>query len=241
MAINKINYKFFNKKINNEEDSKILYSNIFDEKISFIKENKFHSFEYSGIKIIKTSNTNKAIKDLIYKDRYETYIKINDNYLKQSDVVIISSFTKVSDILSSRTNGNIHSYLKNKNCIKNNNMIEEFISRQLNEISSDINDVIEYDLSKCDLINYIDVKDDFVDENNISNILDILKTYDKKILIIFNDVDYLKYELVAKYFQHYNFLYFVNNNENNYESIDDIELYLIEYDYLNNEQNAELM
>ena len=232
MALNKINYGYFQKEKVTEVESQIIYANKFNETISLIKNNQSLSFDYVGFKLIKSVNTNKSIKDLIYKNHIESNIKINDVTLKQKDIIIISAFSRISDILSSRSSGNLHNFLKNKNLIETNYQIEEFIVSKINQYQNDLDNLIDLNLSKCDLINYIDAKDDFIDKTNIIQLLNVLKSYDKKLLVIFNDVDYLKFEQVTDLLPFYNFLYFVNGFEDSYKLIENYQDFLVEYDYL---------
>ena len=116
MKFNNINLKFFQKKLKNHDDNKIIYSNKFTETISFYKNNENHIFDYCGFSIIKSSNTNRDIKEMIYKNNIETGIRINDVTLKLKDIIIISPFTKISDILSSKSNNNLHNFYKENNC-----------------------------------------------------------------------------------------------------------------------------
>lgn len=230
MAINKINYKYFNFDNNNDiENQELLITRNNDDNITFFYKNISYFHEYSGIKIIKTQNTNKTIKDLIYKNSTESYIKINDIYLRHKDIIIISPFTKISDILNDKTNGNLHNYLKERNCFQSSANIEKEIIENIKKYEDKLEKIIDYDLSKCDIINFIDIKEDFIDENNIKDVLDILKSYDRKITIIFNDVDYLKYESIIDYFSFFNFLFFVNGFDDGYKKILNYEDYLIEF------------
>ena len=232
MALNKINYRYFTNKKVVEAEPQVIYANKFNETISLTKNNQNLSFDYVGFKLIKCVNTNKAIKDLLYKNHIESNIKINDVTLKQKDIIIVSAFSRISDILSSRTSGNLHTFLKNKNLIQTNYQIEEFIASKVNQYQNELDSLIDLNLSKCDLINYIDAKDDFIDQTNIIPLLNVLKTYDKKLLVIFNDVDYLKFEEVTDLLPYYNFIYFVNGFEETYKLIQNYQDFLVEYDYL---------
>ncbi len=232
MKVNRIDLNFFKKKEPIETHEKVIFSNEFQNKIAFIKNNLSYYYEFMGLKIIKCLNTNKTIKDLLFKNIYDTYIKINDTYLRQKDVIVISPFTKIKDILNSKINGNIHNYLKEKDLFNISKDIENFVTEKLNKCDISFKNVIEYDLSKCDLINYVDVKEEFVSSENIIDILKILKTYDKKLLIIFNDIDYLDFDKIIEFLPFYNFLYFVNSLDDNYKQIENYEEFLIEYDYL---------
>ena len=50
--------------------------------------------------------------------------------------------------------------------------------------------------------------------------------------MIFNDVDYLKFEEVTVLLPYYNFIYFVNGFEETYKLIQNYQDFLVEYDYL---------
>ena len=232
MIINKINFSYLKNKEVIEDEEKIIFANNIQNKIALIKNDLSFYYEFSGFKLIKCINTNKAIKELLFKNNVESFIKINDSYLKQKDILIISPFTKIKDILNSKTNGNIHNFLKEKNLMNTNKSIEDFILEKLSQCDEEVKNVIDYDLSKCDLINYIDIKDEFVSSENIFDILNILKTYDRKYLVIFNDIDYLKYERIVEFLPFFNFLYFVNSIDEDYKKLENYEEFLIEYDYL---------
>ncbi len=232
MIINKINFSYLKNKEVIEDEEKIIFANNIQNKIALIKNDLSFYYEFSGFKLIKCINTNKAIKELLFKNNVESFIKINDSYLKQKDILIISPFTKIKDILNSKTNGNIHNFLKEKNLMNTNKSIEDFILEKLSQCDEEVKNVIDYDLSKCDLINYIDIKDEFVSSENIFDILNILKTYDRKYLVIFNDIDYLKYERIVGFLPFFNFLYFVNSIDEDYKKLENYEEFLIEYDYL---------
>ena len=71
MALNKINYRYFTNKKMVEVEPRVIYANKFNETISLTKNNQSLSFDYVGFKLIKCVNTNKAIKDLLYKNHIE--------------------------------------------------------------------------------------------------------------------------------------------------------------------------
>lgn len=228
---NIINYQYFKtKKEKQEKETNVIFSLMSDDQICFMKNEKSLYYEYSGFKLIKCLNTNRVIKNLLFKDDIYSNIKINDLFIKQKDIIIISPFTRINDILSAKNNGNLHTWLKQKQLISINNEIENFIVSKLKIYDENISNVTEYNFSKCDLINYLDIKEDFIDETNIKEVLDIIKTYDKKYLVIFNDVNYLSYESFIEYFQFFNFLCFVNTFDEEYKLIDNYEDYLVEYD-----------
>ncbi|MDE5617322.1 MAG: hypothetical protein K2I36_00520, partial [Ureaplasma sp.] len=173
---NKINLNFLNNyQIKEESNEKIIISSqkYIDNFMSFIFVNANSvQFDYFGFKIIKTNNTNISIRNLIYKDNIFTNIKINDMFIKQKDIIIISPFTRINEIISSKSNGNLHQFLKENDIFKTNCLIEEFINKQLINLPNNAKNIINHNYSKCDLINYFEVKDDFIDEKNIIDVLE---------------------------------------------------------------------
>ncbi|WP_022935207.1 hypothetical protein ACJA28_00335 [Mesomycoplasma moatsii] len=230
--VNTINYDYFKKKEKEEIKSNVIYAFNINDQIALIKNSQSFYYEYSGFKIIKCLNTNKAIKEMLYKDNIYSNIKMNDTFLKQKDIILISPFTKISDILSSRINANLHNWLKQNELMNINIELENFVSSKLQKFENDLEQIVDYDFSKCDLIHFLNIKDEFISESNIEKIFNILKTFDKKFLIIFNDINYLSYESLSKYFQFFNFLYFVNSIDEDYKIIQDFDDYLIEFDIL---------
>ena len=102
MSMNKINLSYLKSKITIEEEQKIIFTNKIQNKIALIKNELSFYYEFYGFKLIKCVNTNKTIKELLFKNNVETHIKINDLFLKQKDVIIISPFTKIKDILNAK-------------------------------------------------------------------------------------------------------------------------------------------
>ncbi len=231
--MNKINLAYFNEKEYDEIKEKKKINNSKKDTIQLKYFESYFDFDYSGVKIIKNYNTNKFIRNLINDDEnVNSNIAINDFYIKNKDIIIISPFTKIKDILSSRVNGNIHNYLKNQTLLESNSNIEKIIVKEYQEFER-IFDLTDINLTKVDLINYIDIKDEFVGKNNIKQILNILNEQNNKKLIIFNDVDYLKIEELKLFLINFSFLFVVNNYENNYEFIENFEDFIIFSNYRN--------
>lgn len=225
--MNKINLSYFeDKEYKIIEEKRRIKNNPKDE-IKFHYLSNIFNFDYSGVKIIKNNNTNKFIRALINDEQnINSNILINDFHVKNKDIVIISPFTKIKDILSSKVNGNIHNHLKNEDILFSNSNIEKIIVEQYNGFES-IFDLTDINLSKADLINYIDIKDEFVNENNIKAILNILRNQINKKLIIFNDVDYLKIHELDQFMTNFNFLFVINSYEKSYENIENFEDFII--------------
>ncbi len=225
--MNKINLSYFVEKEYETIKEKIKINTQPKDMISFQYFNHLFGFDYGGVKIIKTHNTNKLIRSLINdEENINSNISINDFHIKNKDIIIISPFTKMKDILSSKMNGNIHNYLKNKTILDSNSNIEKIIVQEYQEFKS-IFDLTEINLTKVDLINYIDIKDEFVSSDNIRQIFNILNDQNNKKLIIFNDVDYLKMDELNVYLSNFNFLFVINNDEYSYENIENIENFIL--------------
>lgn len=225
--MNKINLSYFKDEEEKIiEEKKKIESNSSDS-ITFHYFDSYFDFEYSGVKIIKNHNTNKFIRNLLNDDENtNSNISINDFHVKNKDIIIISPFTKIKDILSARTNANMHNYLKNKDIMRSNSNIENSIINEYKEFE-EIFDLTDINLTKADLINYIEIKDEFVNSENIKQIFNILNDKNNKKLVIFNDVDYLKIEELKEFLINFNFLFIVNYYEDNYEDIENIEDYII--------------
>jgi len=233
--MNKINYDILiNKKTLIEIEKIELKTTLDFSNIEFIISNKFFNFDYLGLKIIKTNNTNKFIRNLLNDQNVNSNIKINNLSVKNKDTIIISPFTKVGDVLSSRSNGNLHNFMKDNKICESNSNIEKIVVENYNQFEA-ISSLTELNLTKADLINYIDINDEFVSSKNIKLIFDILKNQNKKIMIIFNDVDYFKINQCSKYLLHFNFLYIVNKEEFNFIDIINIEDYILDFSSKNSE------
>lgn len=225
--MNKINLSYFEEKKYEEIKEKRKIQNSHNDTIKFQYFDSLFNFDYSGIKIIKNNNTNKFIRGLINDDEnVNSNISVNDFYIKNKDIIIISPFTKMKDILSSRVNGNVHNYLKNKSLLDSNSNIEKTIVKEY-QVFDEIFDLTDINLTKVDIINYIDIKDEFVSENNIKQIFNILNDNNNKKLIIFNDVDYLKIYELEDFLVNFNFIFVVNGYDNTYEVIENFEEFVI--------------
>ncbi len=225
--MNKINFSYFNE---DELEVIIEKSKIktidYATTISFNYLDNYYNFDYLGVKIMKHVNTNKLIRLLLNDDEIDSNISINNYRIKNKDIIIISPFTKINDILSSRTNGNLHNFLKDEKVIDSNSIIEKSITDEFNKFTK-IEQLTELNLSKIDLINYVDINDNFVSEKNIKLILEILKNTTSKKLIIFNDVEYIKISELDQYISFFNFLYVINEYEEYYKNLIDYKYFLI--------------
>jgi len=225
--MNKINFSYFNE---DELEVIIEKSKIktidYATTISFNYFDNYYNFDYLGVKIMKHVNTNKLIRLLLNDNEIDSNISINNYRIKNKDIIIISPFTKINDILSSRTNGNLHNFLKDEKVIDSNSIIEKSITDEFNKFTK-IEQLTELNLSKVDLINYVDINDNFVSEKNIKLILEILKNTTSKKLIIFNDVEYIKISELDQYISFFNFLYVINEYEENYKNLIDYKYFLI--------------
>ena len=218
--MNKINFDILDNEIiikNNENNAIDHNKNIIEHKslVQFDIYNKSFIFEYYGIKIISTNNTNKFIRNIICGNLVNSNIKISGNYIRHSNIIVISLFSRISDILNSRVNGSIHNYLKDNINLGNvNKNINNLITKEYQEINS-IHKVTNLDFSKSDLINFIDVSNEYINEENFFSILEILKEINNKKTIIFNDIDFIKYNNCVGYIKWFNFIFVSNNSDIN--------------------------
>lgn len=227
--MNKINFEYFNEEKISEiiEKSKIKIPD-YNTIISFNYHENYYNFDYLGLKFIKHHNTNKLIRTLLFNEEniVNSNISINNIPIKNKDIIIISPFTKINDILSSKVNGNVHNFLKDEGIIETNSKIESTIVDQYNSFNK-IFELTDLNLAKVDLINYVDIKDSFISEDNIELIFEILKNNTSKKLIILNDVDYINIKKIEKYITNFNFLYIINENDDSYKNILNYENFLI--------------
>ncbi len=204
----------------NKNETKNNFKSDFNRNIMFHIFGNTFEFDYCGVKIIKTENTNKFIRAL-YNEEGKSLISMDNIRLRDNNIFIISPLTRINDLLNTKTSGAVAEYLRNDNC-EDNKRIENEISNIYVEKGEDLKAITEIDLTKATLLNFLDIKDEFVSENNIENILSILKTTTKK-LIIFNDVEYLPLGFCEKWLKYFDFLYIFNSFERNYERIKDWE------------------
>ncbi|MGL4951183.1 MAG: hypothetical protein ACRC4M_05150 [Mycoplasma sp.] len=186
--------------------------------IEFHILNNIFDFSFQGLKIIKTINTNKFIR-LIFDDKGESKLKINNNKIKSKKIIIISPLTRISDILDTKTSGVVANYLKINGGLEDKSEIEKSIEERFKTKSESFQNIIDINLTKASLLPFLDVNENFVDELNIIDILNILKNDEERKLIIFNDVEYLKIKNIEKWNKWFDFLYITNSYENNYETM----------------------
>lgn len=197
-------------------------------KICFAIDKSSFEFNYSGIRIIKTLNTNKFLRKL-FDDNGDCNIKINGIKTRAKDVLIISPLTRINDLLNTKVSGNINDFLKTGDIGKDKMMMENEIMKIFNSKENCFKELVDVDLEKTDLINYVDVKEDFVDEKNILDVLEVLNKVNKKCLIIFNDVQYLSLEHCGKYLKRFDFLYIMNSFEKEWLEIKNFEEVCLEH------------
>lgn len=226
-----INWDYFEKSNNfNEIEEKIsFHRNEINDNIQFHLFGSIFNFEFGGIKIIQCNNTNKFLRN-IFDEYMEPLISINGIRINSKNLFIISPMTKISDILNNKSSGDLCKYLKNCDNSSDIKKINNLLGEIYYQKDDCIKNVTEISLAKTDLINYLDIKDEFVNEKNIFDILTILKTNNIKKLIVFNDVDYLSIENTKRFSSNFDFLYLMNNYEKNWEFTKNYFFYSLIYE-----------
>lgn len=210
----KLEDSHINEIINND----ILFTkNNFENTIQFYLFNKIFEFEYPGIKIIKTRNTNKFLRNL-FDANGEALIYLDKIRVKTKNIVLISPLTRITDVITNKINGDLNNYIKDNDSYNDIKIMEETILKIYNNKGESFKQVADIDLTKTSLINFVNINDDFINYVNIEYILDIMKTPIVRKLIIFNDVDYLNISLCEKWFNYFDFLYIVSSIEENWKS-----------------------
>ncbi|MGL4951978.1 MAG: hypothetical protein ACRC4L_03250 [Mycoplasma sp.] len=189
------------------------YKDLFENNISFRFDNNIFQFEFIGIKILITTNTNKFIRRL-FDSKGRLNLFFDEQRVDEKDLVIISPLSKINDIINTKSSNFLSKYLKDNDSHNDNMKIEEVIGSLYNSKDENVKKITDIDLTKAQLISFLSVSEEFIDENNIINILNILRSKNKRLTIIFNDVNYISYKECEKWMKWFNFIFVLNNNEN---------------------------
>lgn len=207
-------------------------------KLRFSIEDLTSEFTYHGLKIIVCDEINVLLRDLLNDNNSYSKILINNKFVRNKDIVHIHSFSKISDFLNTKNNGILHEFLKNKDIEKNNLKFEDFIIQQFKEIKNDdLNKLSEIDLTDATILNFVNISKDYINSENIINLLNIIKfgTNDKPLIII-NDYQIIDIELILKtYINDFHFLIFTNNLSKWINDIRYIECLIIINDFIKDE------
>lgn len=171
------------------------------------KKNNNYEFEYNGIKIINCDNSTNLYK----KWFIDTKISVDSKNIDDDEIIYISELSKLSDFF----NLNKKSFLINEinNKIASNNLINIEL---INEVVTLINNELGFDLltiSSGDNVKIIQLifdicNDVFLNEQLLKIILSHL---DEKKFIIFDNISWLKLDLLFKYNNEHNFVILTND------------------------------
>lgn len=194
--------------------------------LSFKYENNWYEIEYFGIKIIETKFTTNFIKSIISEDDEQAKLIIENKSFKWKNILYINEMTRYSDLISLNKNSIIYKkiieYIGDESLIKDEiidsiikNINQEFEFENLLIKQYDINKIINSSLS----IN----NSNYVEKQNLFKILNKLE-FDEKKLIIFDNVNYINYEICKQLLNNFNILIVCTDIRGIIDNINQLEL-----------------
>lgn len=185
--------------------------------------NQKYEVIFDGIKIIQIKDTNLFAKNL-YCEALES--KLVESNIFKNNVILISDFTKISDLITFNKSNIIYKQLidwfNEKNIIDQNKIIDivnEINNKYNFEILSDRSDIVKIISNLFELTTDIYLnKEIFISflKNNI---------FDERQTFIFSNVNWLKIDDIKEFINNYNFI-FINNdfrmNLNNFNQIESV-------------------
>ena len=207
-------------------------------KLKFNLSNLSSEFEYHGLKIIVCDEPNLLIRNLLNNNDTYSKIVINDNFIKNKYIYHIHCFSKISDVINSRTNSIFHEYLKNKDIFKIDLELQDFITSKFYSLNDqDVEKVCDINLSKSSLLDYFEISKEYIDNQNIVSLLNIIKRgANGKQLILLNDYNILNItQLIENYIDSFNFIIFTNDLKKWIKDFTYAECTVIINDFINEE------
>lgn len=206
--------------------------------LKFKLSNISSEFEYFGLKIIVCDEPNIMIREILNNNEIFSKISINDNLIKNKYIHHIHPFSKLSDFLTNRSNGIFHEYLKKKDIEKVNLEFQDFITSKYYSLNDkDMEKISDVEFSKASLLDYIDISNEYINSENINNLLKILsKGYNGKQLILLNDYNILNIkEILNNYIGSFNFIVFTSDLKKWINDFTYSEFLVIINDFINKE------
>lgn len=192
---------------------------------------------FCGIKIVLVDNPNLFIRNVLGSNEIYSNIWINDTLIKKKNILHINSFSRVNDFLNSKKNNLFHEYLKKNNVEIVDHDIQNFVLKSFFNIKDDnLEKLVDMNFSGISLLDSIDIKDDFIESDNITSLLNIVKmsSTDKK-LLIFNNFFLITIDNLIKYYiQDFNILIVVSNLDELITNKHYLELIVIINSFVNN-------
>lgn len=207
-------------------------------KLKFNLDNLSSEFEYHGLKIIVCDEPNLLIRKLLNNNDINSKILINDNLVKNKYIYHIHSFSKICDFINSKSNSVFHEYLKKKDIFQTDLELQNFIAEKYCSLKDeDLETVSDIDYSEASLLDHIEISKEYVTNQNIVSLLNIIKngTNDKQ-LILLNDYNILSInQIIENYIDSFNFIIFTNNLRKWVNDFSCAELTVIINDFVNEE------
>lgn len=170
--------------------------------LKIIKNNKNYDFEYEGIKIINCDNTTQLYK----KWFIDSLIQIDNKTYKQEDIIYISELTTVNQFFNFTKKSFLLDLINNEinsNSLINNELIKVIIEKINKMMKFDLLIQCEGDRSKIVQLLFETLNNVFFDEQSLEA---MLKYLTKQKLFIFDNVSWLKIDLLYKYLNNHNFI-----------------------------------
>lgn len=186
---------------------------------------KYNNIEYDlsfdGLKIFQTKKPNWFTRTFFNECIQSKYSNCE---IFKNNVIIISDFSKVTDLVSMSKNSEFtklliselinNEFLSNKKIDETINKINNLFECEIIQEAIDINKIIS---------NSVELNDDlYLNKKLFLKILDN-NMFNEKITFILNDIDWLKTNDVAKYLNSFNFIFVTNDLRKNISTMLDFE------------------
>lgn len=215
------------------------------QKLKFNLENINSEFIYNGLKIVVCDNPDIFVRDVLNNNDTYSNIFIGNYLLKNKLIFHIHSFSKISDFLNTKNNSLLHEYLKTKDIDKNNQEIQDFITKKYYDLNDkfleNLSDVV---LEKATILDYINIKKDYLDTNNIIDLLNVLKdsNFKNRQLIIINDYQVLDINtIINNYSEYFDFLIITDDIKKWVNNVNFLECIIIINQFVKDEFNVDAL
>lgn len=170
--------------------------------LRIIKNNKSYDLEYEGIKIINCDNTTQLYK----KWFVDSLIQIDNKTYKQDDIIYISELTTINQFFNFTKKSFLLDLINNEvnnDLLVNNELVKSIVEKINKMMKFDLLIQCEGDRSKIVQLLFETLDNIFFDEQSLEA---ILKYLTKQKLFIFDNVSWLKIDLLQKYLNNHNFI-----------------------------------
>lgn len=170
--------------------------------LRIIKNNKSYDLENEGIKIINCDNTTQLYK----KWFVDSLIQIDNKTYKQDDIIYISELTTINQFFNFTKKSFLLDLINNEvnsDLLINNELVKSIVEKINRMMKFDLLIQCEGDRSKIVQLLFETLDNVFFDEQSLEA---ILKYLTKQKLFIFDNVSWLKIDLLQKYLNNHNFI-----------------------------------